>query len=240
MANQIYKMVVAFLMVCIGNNLCTQVRADNFYIKDSVGNAFPQSAYDSMSKVKTIKLVPVKSNGRIEGYTIQSKPYNNVAFVPDGKIYNLAEVNIAENKIFKIGGPMPKYKFKDMEGKVYNSDSMRGKVVHVAFWHKACSPCIQEMPVLNGLKSYYANNSKMIFLAPSLDDSLACANFLQRTNYDYHVIPSSRKIAEKWDISSCPRHIVIDKQGKIVLYSEGYVIGLEQYVNQAIKNAMGK
>lgn len=214
-------------------------QAPNFFIQDSAGNLYPQSAYDSLSHVKSIILSPYKNRGIIEGYLITKAPVNTVPFVPKKKKYNIAEIFSLDNAVLRIGGKMPKYNLTDLDGNNYNSDSLKGKVVVINFWFKACGPCKQEIPYLNGLVDYYKSNENVKFIALGLDDSIACGIFLQRIPYNYYIIPDSRSLAESWQIHGFPTHIIIDKKGKIILYCEGYTSGIEYYLNEGIKLGFG-
>ncbi len=237
----IYIFIIA-LVVLLNTNTAKAQRAENFFIQDSAGNLYPQSAYDSLSKVKSIILSPYKNNGIIEGYLISAATVNTntVPFVPEKKKYNLSEIFTTDNTVLQIGGNIPKYKFTDLEGNKYNSDSLKGKVVVLNFWFKTCGPCKQEMPYLNGLVDYYKSNDNVKFIAVGLDDSVACGIFLQRLNFIYHIVPNGRDLAQSWQISSFPTNIIINKQGKIILYCEGYAHGIENYLNEGIKQGLGK
>lgn len=231
--------LICFAFVFFAPSLKAQ-RAETFFIKDSIGNLYPQSAFDSLSKVKSIILVPFKNRGIIEGYQITTAKVNAVPFTPKNKKYDIARVFTTDNPTLRIGGPMPPYKLMDLDGNVYHSDSMKGKVVVMNFWFKTCGPCKQEIPFLNGLVDYYANNSKVKFLAMGLDDSIACGIFLQRVPFQYQIVPEARDLANTWNISHYPTHIIIDKKGKIILYCEGYAPSIEYYLNEAIKSALSK
>jgi len=100
-------------------------QAPNFFIQDSAGNLYPQSAYDSLRHVKSIILSPYKNRGIIEGYLITKAPVNTVPFVPKKKKYNIAEIFSLDNALLRIGGKMPKYNLTDLDGNNYNSDSER-------------------------------------------------------------------------------------------------------------------
>ncbi|MDZ4757277.1 MAG: TlpA disulfide reductase family protein [Bacteroidota bacterium] len=213
-------------------------RAATFFIQDSAGNLYPQTAYDSLSKVKSIILRPYKTNGIIEGYLITNAPVNTIPFVPKKKKYNIMEVFTIDNKVLQIGGKMPKYIITDLDGNNYNSDSLKGKVVVMNFWFKSCGPCKHEIPYLNGLVDYYSSNEEVKFIALGLDDSIACGIFLQRINYNYHIVPDARPLSQKWDIYAFPTHIIINKQGTIVLYTEGYASGIEYYLDEGIKEGL--
>lgn len=237
MHKTLYISIFFFAGLLISSSATAQ-QASDVFIKDASGKTYPLSAYDSLSKVETIMLIPVKTSGVIEGYIIKPIAQTLIPFVPDDKKYNILEIAVTDNPTLKIGQKMPAFKLNDMNGKVYIKDSLKGKVIVMNFWFKACGPCKQEMPYLNGLADYYKDNREVAFIGASTDDSVVCEAFLQKNIFKYHIVPKCRDLADKWNIHSFPINIVIDKQGKIALYTEGYNFGIENYLNEAIKQAL--
>lgn len=233
------KTVVVFLLFIFLNKIQAQQlpRAESFYIQDSLGNLYSQNLYDSLIKVKTIYLQPIKSQTEIIGYVIKALPQNIIPFTVPKKHYNIQEV-YSENHSLSVGQKIKSFDFVDLDGNHFHSDSLKGKVIVLNFWFKNCGPCKAEIPYLNGLVNYYKNNNNIVFIAGSLDDSIACGIFLQRMNYLYHIVPSVRDWTQKYDIYSFPTHIIIDTKGVIKMYCEGYAPGIENYIYEAIQQSL--
>jgi len=53
------------------------------------------------------------------------------------------------------GKNMPTYSFVDLDGKIYNRETMRGKIVVLKFWFLGCVVCIQAMPEMNKIVKKY-------------------------------------------------------------------------------------
>lgn len=101
---------------------------------------------------------------------------------------------------------------KDIHGKTYNSNDLKGKVIVMNFWFINCPPCVKEIPELNKLVDNY---EEVVFLAFALDDKEKLKPFLSKTNFKYNVIPDSEEFAKKHHIILYPTHIIIDKKGII-------------------------
>lgn len=119
------------------------------------------------------------------------------------------------------GKPLPELRLRDIKGNIYDANSLKGKVVVLNFWFLACKPCRQEMPELNELVSKYKGRG-VIFLGLGLDGEDAIQKFLQKTPFNYSIVPNTTELSYKtFGISSWPTHIVVDQDGIIRLVDVG-------------------
>ena len=115
------------------------------------------------------------------------------------------------------GTEVPRFSFTDMQGKKYNSESIKGKTVVLKCWFVNCLPCRQEMPALNEIKQQYKDRDDILFLSICLDDRKEVAAFLKETKFDYAVIPGQQSyITDSLQVEAYPTHFVINKEGRIV------------------------
>ena len=49
----------------------------------------------------------------------------------------------------KEGEPFPQFSEKDMDGRTWTNDSIRGHVMVINLWYSGCGPCRAEMPILS-------------------------------------------------------------------------------------------
>jgi peroxiredoxin len=110
--------------------------------------------------------------------------------------------------------PAPDFELKDLQGNRWSLQKLRGKVVVLNFWFTSCAPCIQEMPALNKLVESY-NSKEVVFLALAFNDTKQVNTFLQTHTFSYTILPGSGEVDKKFNISSWPTSIVIDKEGNI-------------------------
>jgi hypothetical protein len=68
-----------------------------------------------------------------------------------------------EGKLF------PNFHFVDINGKKYDRDNTRGKILVLKSWFIACQACNEEMPALNKLADKYKNNKDMLFVSIAFD-----------------------------------------------------------------------
>lgn len=108
----------------------------------------------------------------------------------------------------------PKFELRDLNSKICSLENLKGKVVVLNFWFIACKPCVNEMPVLNGIKKSY-DPAKVVFLALSLDSKEAIHAFLQNHKFDYTILPKAASVAEKYNLDAYPASMVINARGII-------------------------
>lgn len=127
-----------------------------------------------------------------------------------------------ENKLklaAMVGKPAPAFSLKDMSGRSWTLEQLKGKVVVLNFWFTACPPCIAEMPDLNGLVRRYSPE-KVVFLALTFNDAAQVKEFLETHAFDYTILPSSGEADKNYSISSWPASFVISKAGAVLLATE--------------------
>lgn len=101
---------------------------------------------------------------------------------------------------------------RDLEGKSISPSSLKGKVVVLNFWFAACSPCKEEVPEFVRLKEKYADKD-VEFVAVTYDQYQVAKAFVDKTGFDFRIVPSSKDVMEAYKILIYPTTLVIDKSG---------------------------
>lgn len=138
----------------------------------------------------------------------------------------------------RIGTEATFFSATDINGNEYSLNSLKGKIIVMNFWFVQCKPCIMEMPELNKLvKNYKSKN--VVFLGFATNKKSKIDSFLKKNNFSYNIIPSSKKIASDYKVSSYPTHIIIDKKSKIVYSTSGLspntITDIEETIERLIK-----
>jgi len=126
-----------------------------------------------------------------------------------------------------------------MNDEVFRLSDFRGKVVVLNFWFIACRPCIIEIPKLNELVAEYEQED-VVFLAAGLDGKDRVQDFLVRYPFDYQIVPSAMDIATQFGVSTYPTHIVLDRNGNVLLAENGFTDHVRRQMIQAIEQALGR
>ncbi|MGH9939448.1 MAG: redoxin domain-containing protein, partial [Blastocatellia bacterium] len=129
--------------------------------------------------------------------------------------------------------PAPEFRGDSLDGKAFDSKSLRGKIVVINLWFIACGPCRKEIPKLNEIAREFRNKD-VVFIAPTPDQSEPLREFLKTAPFDYNIIPDADRIIEQFNAVHFPTHVVIDRNGQI----ESLMIGAGERRPEEVRRAL--
>lgn len=129
------------------------------------------------------------------------------------------EKKLAEMK--KANIPAPDFTAYDENGKAVKLSDLKGKVVYVDFWSTSCVPCVEELPATKRLQENLKDNSNLVFLYVSFDNSEARAKkFIADKDFKglHWFLPKgfASEAARKYGIQAIPRYLLVDKNGLLL------------------------
>lgn len=185
---------------------------------------------------------------RVVAKTIHYKKLPPSIFaLDDYKIYTSEEYKTLKNKSTEryakarfenVGLPIKKFNMRSMKGKKLSSKNMADEIIVLNFWFTTCPPCKKEIPQLNKLKKAY-KGKKVNFIAIATDPEYKLDAFLKNNKFDYDIVSDGRWLTDKYDITSYPTNIVIDKKGVIQLFEIGYKSDILKRMTYQIEKAIG-
>lgn len=131
--------------------------------------------------------------------------------------------------------------FKDEQGKIYNVEELKGKVVFVNFWATWCPPCKAEMPSIQKLYDKFKNNENVVFLLVEIENNLDGANqFLAQEHLSLPIAYPNSNIPEEWLSGAIPTTVILNKKGELVSKEEGMRDYSAQSVTDYIQNLINQ
>jgi cytochrome c biogenesis protein CcmG/thiol:disulfide interchange protein DsbE len=97
-----------------------------------------------------------------------------------------------------IGQPLPAFALPDVQGKLLDSHSLRGKPVVLNLWFTTCIPCIAEMPTLNRIQREKASTG-IVFLAMTFDSQEKVQAFLHKQPFTYRQLADAKQYCAQFD-----------------------------------------
>lgn len=139
---------------------------------------------------------------------------------PDAQKYaEFLEYQFNEKASLAPGSPAPDFELKDISGKTVSLSSLKGQVVVIDFWGTWCGPCKRELPFSKKIEEHYADRDDVTFLFVALERGPEAywKKFVSDNNIPgVHLYsPNSNRALMPYKITSVPRYVIVDKEGKI-------------------------
>jgi thiol-disulfide isomerase/thioredoxin len=110
--------------------------------------------------------------------------------------------------------PTPSLKLRDLDGRLWDTTNLQGKVVVLNFWASWCEPCVNEMPVLNAWAKA-ADESSVVLGINVKESSSAVLDFMARHRIAYPVLLDGAGAQLKlWTKGVIPTTILIGRDGR--------------------------
>jgi thiol-disulfide isomerase/thioredoxin len=130
------------------------------------------------------------------------------------------EKNYSKKLLLAPGKPAPSFTCIGIDNKNYSLNDFKGQYVYIDFWATWCSPCMQELPEYQKLKSDYKGKN-ITFVSISFDRDKnnwervvnegknEGVNLFEEKGWDSDV-------AKAYQISGIPTFVLIDKEGNFI------------------------
>lgn len=125
-----------------------------------------------------------------------------------------------------------------IDGTTYTLSELKGKIVVLNFWFVECKPCVMEIPELNEVVEKYKDNKDVVFLGLATNKKPQLEKFIKKQAFEYAIVPETRDVAQSYNVTGYPTHIVINKMGEIAFETSGLSPVTVSNLENAIKNSL--
>jgi peroxiredoxin len=138
-----------------------------------------------------------------------------------------------------VGAAAPNFASKSDSGRNVRLSELRGQVVMINFWASWCSPCRQELPLLNKLYAQY-RAAGFTLLAVNVDDNRKDAEaMLKRLELRFPTLfDDGKAVAKLYGVDTMPATLVIDRDGRVRYVHRGYYEGYERKYEQQVRELL--
>ena len=134
--------------------------------------------------------------------------------------------------------PAPAFNVNSIDGKTFDSEKLKGKIVVLNLWFINCPNCVEEIKLLNKVVDEYRDKD-VVFIGMATNDKAKLESFLKKNPFKYHIVPKAMQTILSFGEPNkdgeinipFPMHIVIDRDGKIVVRRSG-IKGLDTVKNE--------
>ena len=122
----------------------------------------------------------------------------------------------------------PVFNVSSIDGKTFDSEKLKGKIVVLNLWFINCPNCVEEIKLLNKLVDEYQDKD-VVFIGLATNDKAKLEGFLKKNPFKYHIVPKAMQTILSFGEPNkdgeinipFPMHIVIDRDGVIVVRRSG-------------------
>jgi thiol-disulfide isomerase/thioredoxin len=114
------------------------------------------------------------------------------------------------------------FSLKLVDGGTVSLSGLKGKVVFLNFWATWCPPCREEMPSMEILYRRFRNQGLELLAVDLLENSKTVSAFLADNRLSFPAaLDSNGRVGSYYGIQAIPATFIIDRDGKIILYTAG-------------------
>ena len=119
---------------------------------------------------------------------------------------------------------VPDFVLDDLDGSPVRLSDFRGKAVLINFWATWCSPCVEELPTLEGLRRHFQDRPFSVIAVNLGEDARTVRDFLDTHALELHMtflIDEDGAVAESYRVRGLPATLLIDREGRFVFGGVG-------------------
>lgn len=140
-------------------------------------------------------------------------------------------ITFPEQEIYKyVNDYLPKFILTGLDGSKIDSEFLKGKPTVINLWFTNCAPCVEEIPVLNEIKSEYSD--VVNFVAITFQEPNVVKSFLKLTEFDFFHLVNSKAYLETFGFFGYPKTIILDQDLKVMKIEKGFAT----YQNTKVEN----
>lgn len=109
----------------------------------------------------------------------------------------------------------PSVELKTLEGKAFQLEELRGRVVLLNFWATWCIPCRSEIPELNIMHRDLEARGLSVVGVSTYDGADGVKDFWKDIKQDYPVLLGDSNVASKFAVGPLPTTFILDREGRI-------------------------
>lgn len=136
-----------------------------------------------------------------------------------------------------VGKPLVTDKVADFKGGDYDWAKLKGKKVILSFWATWCTPCFQEMAVLNKIqKEGKIKDLKIVGVCTDgLEQKKKVKKILKNGGIEFDILLDDGTFKNKYLVAAIPSMFFLNEQGQFIKQKTGYSPELEKEILKLFK-----
>jgi len=127
----------------------------------------------------------------------------------------------------------PSFSLNSFDGSTVSSGKFKGKLVLLDFWEVWCGPCLESMPKVQQFYDKYKSKGLEVYGVVHEKEHLdAAKNLVQKRKISFPMLLGDEQTKKKYSIDGVPLYVLINKEGKIIMVSQGFSPLLEEEIQK--------
>jgi len=136
----------------------------------------------------------------------------------------------------RVGSKCPQFSLVDLDGKIYDAEQLKGKIVIINFWATWCEFCLKELPLIENIFLNFQKDNDVQILTITQGKKDKIMDFVEEHGFVFPVLVDGQgEISYRFGVDSVPRVFVINKYGRIAAVYLGYHADIEEVLIQDIE-----
>jgi thiol-disulfide isomerase/thioredoxin len=149
------------------------------------------------------------------------------------KVLALAAVCASAALAASSAGPAPAFTLSGRGGKNIDLSQFKGQVVMINFWATWCTPCRQEMPLLEDIYKKYKPMGFTMLGVNVEPNSKAAEEWLGKLPKPVSfpiAFDTDSKVSKMYKVAVMPSTVFVDRKGNVRVMHRGYKPGIDENV----------
>lgn len=127
----------------------------------------------------------------------------------------------------------PSFTLGDFDGNNISSDRFKGKLLLLDFWEVWCGPCVESMPkVQQWHEKYKAKGLEVLGIIHQKEFLPTAKQLIAKRKIGFPMLIGSDQTKKDYGITAVPVYVLIGKDGKVIMTSEGFDPLMEEAIQK--------
>ena len=154
-------------------------------------------------------------------------------------VMSIALATTAHGEIRSLSGAAPDFSLPSNQGAPLQFSDLKGQVVMLNFWASWCTPCREEMPLIEALHQKYKRLGFTVYGVNVDRNPKKAQPLLDEFNISFPIgYDKKGKVSGLYDVSAMPSTVMVDRNGQLRYLHLGYETGHEKNYEQHIRQLL--
>lgn len=146
---------------------------------------------------------------------------------------------LVQAEIRTLKGAAPDFSLPSNQGAPVQLSDLKGQVVMLNFWASWCTPCREEMPLIEALHQKYQRLGFTVYGVNVDRNPKKAQPLLDEFNISFPIgFDKKGKVSGLYDVSAMPSTVMVDRKGQLRFLHLGYETGHEKNYEQHIRQLL--